>query len=228
MRPHIGKMLCLALPLGLSACSYVVPGNSYTISADPAFLAQERQSILNGVQDWVEKVPDLHLTVKWEQCSGVQSGHICMHRSTLAYISQLGVVGVPKGGKLLGATGGSQISQINAWAAINVGNNPFFDAKGDTGGYGGTDGAEIWIAADLVQYAVSTQGFTYAWQSATAHEIGHGMGLIHHTGYYLMDPDIQHGSPVVQCDDIAQWYSIRFSDIAPCQNGILEKTLTTW
>lgn len=223
MRLYIGKMW-LALPLGLSACNYVVPGNSYTLSLDPAFTVQERQEILNGIQDWVEKVPDLHLTVKWEQCSGVQTGRICMHRSTLAYVSQLGVAGVPKGAKLLGATAGSSLSQDNAWAAVNIGNNVFFDAKGDTGGYGGTDGAEVWIAADFVQ----TVSIPLAWQSATAHEIGHGMGLLHHTGYYLMSPDINHSSQVVQCDDIAQWYSIRFSDIPPCQNGILEKRLTTW
>lgn len=225
MLPHISKRWCL-LPLALCACDYVVPGNSYTVSIDPAFSEQERQEILNGIQDWVQKVPDLHLTLAVEQCSGVQTGRICMHRSTLAYVSQLGVGGIPKGGKLLGATGGSALSQDNAWAATNIGNNIFFDAKGDTGGYGGTDGAEIWISADFVQSIIPQ--FPHAWQSATAHEIGHGMGLLHHTGYYLMSPDIDHGSSVVQCDDIAQWYSIRFSDIPPCQNGILEKTLTTW
>jgi hypothetical protein len=169
------------------ACTDTRPGDHYTLYLDPAFTSSERADITAGLLDWTSNVP-VTLRVVAETCSGFSDGVICTHRAATT-------ADLPPGAEdVLGAT------------KTSYGTN---GTRGDTGGWRGTDGGELWVDISQVSSA-ATQGITAALSATFNHELGHGMGLIHHSTWALMYPTIWAGSPCVTCDDIAQWYYVRF------------------
>src|SRR5271154_4301191 len=74
------------------------------------------------------------------------------------------------------------------------------DTRGDTSGLGGTDGGEIELYVNLI---TSHQAQL---SQVAEHEIAHAMGLSHHVGAFLMNPE--YGYPL-SCDDVQQWYYVR-------------------
>lgn len=83
------------------------------------------------------------------------------------------------------------------------------------------DGAEIFISTAFMLQIQSDQG---AWvtEEVFAHEIGHGMGLVHENGVgALMDksaPDSSHGA--VTAADAEQWLLLRNQERPIAENGM--------
>lgn len=174
-------------------CANVIPGNNYTVMLDPAFTSDELASADAAIQDWRNNIPQLTLNVVIQTCAGIHSGEICVHRG------------------------------ISDGASPNALGDTLFvegkDARGDTGGINGIDGAEIWVDTVFAATMIP-QGFPLAIQNTFAHEIGHSLSLRHHDGITaLMNCDIQGASPTVTCDDVRQYLWIRMTSILPeCLN----------
>lgn len=76
----------------------------------------------------------------------------------------------------------------------------------------------IYIGSDID--AENSTGFTWEKDGPAlfGHEIGHGLGLVHHSGHYLMNPTLSALKP--QCDDIQQYYDLRDMGTAPCMTEL--------
>jgi hypothetical protein len=203
MMKMIWKNCKWLLPLTLlSGCAEIKPGDHYTIYLDPAFAPTEQSSIVEGLADWTTKVP-VTFDVVIATCNGFSDGVICTHRATTS-------AELPgDNGDLLGAT---------------LTYRGLFGTRGDTGGWsldpfpeGALDGGEIWIDMSQVEDAISG-GYPSALTQTFNHEVGHAMGLVHHYDpiVALMNPDIQTASPTVTCDDVSQWYYVRFHNPPTC------------
>ena len=188
---------CVCACMFLFGCrTDTIPGNHYTVYIDPAFSDAETESVVKGLDSWVAVIPSLRFSPIVSSCSGFGDGEICIHRSNL-----VGVV--------------SHHGEANYLGVTNVvfGN----DHRGDSGGYDGKDGGEVWLDMnEIAATAVILPSNSDVLAQSTAHEIGHAMGLIHHNGYFLMNANIQGSAQTPMCDDINQWYYVRFQNSPAC------------
>lgn len=187
------QILCaLGLAVGVTACAKVIPGDHYTVYIDPAFTDSERAEIIDGLQDWTGKVP-VYFDVVIQACDGFDNGVICTHRSDTA-----GVI-AHHGRNCFGVT------------QAQVGSG----SRGDTGGQDGKDGGDVWIDMTMVDGAVKDHPTILS--QTFNHEVGHAMGLKHHKSYALMYPALDPaGSSTVTCDDVGQWYYVRYQPEPAC------------
>jgi hypothetical protein len=173
------EIAAVLAPMSILLGCNVVPGTAYEVDIDPAFTPDQVTAIVAGLDQWHESVP-VTFAPTIANCSGVHSGHICIHASTGAVVDQIsGKSGLWGDTRTLHGSG----------------------ARGDTGGLSGIDGGETWLALDrfpLQQLEVTS-----------AHETGHAMGLVHHYTACLMNPHAP-ASQTVSDDDIDQWYYVRF------------------
>ena len=61
-------------------------------------------------------------------------------------------------------------------------------------------------------------------QETMTHEMGHALGLVHHSTYAVMNPDYSSAAKHVVCDDVSQFFSERGKSvpktgIKPCTNA---------
>lgn len=178
--------------LGSSACANVVPGDHYTLYLDPNFSDGEKAYLVDSLQDWTSKVP-VSLDVVIQACDGFNNGVICTHRSDAS-----GVASHHGESSFLGVTETVEGD----------------GRRGDSGGKQGLDGGEMWLDMSLI-YSMIGQ-YPTALAQTFNHEMGHAMGLQHHSTHALMYPGIDGASPTVTCDDVAQWYYVRFRTVPTC------------
>jgi hypothetical protein len=202
MRHHLILGSAAVLCLGVSACAEVKPGNHYTVYLDPAFSADELSEIVGGLADWTTHVP-VTFDVVVTTCSGFVSGVICTHRAATT-------ADLPGGNSndLLGETYTVRGRE---------------GTRGDTGGWSleplpesGVDGGEMWI--DMSQVATAVAAYPTVLSAVFNHELGHAQGLIHHYSpvVALMNPYLVGGSTTVTCDDVSQWWYVRFQTAPGC------------
>lgn len=188
------QILCALLTAGVvgAGCAKVIPGDHYTVYVDPTFTDSERAAIIDGLQDWTSKVP-VSFDVFIQACNGFDNGVICTHRSDTADVI------AHHGRNCFGVT------------QAQVGSG----TRGDSGGVDGKDGGEVWIDMQMVAGAQASHPTILS--QTFNHEVGHAMGLVHHTTYALMYPSLKpEGSTTVTCDDVGQWFYVRFRPVFPC------------
>ena len=193
MKPILRCSLLAVGVVGLAACAQVVPGNHYTVYIDPDFTQDERTALIDGLQDWTSKVP-VSFDVFIQKCDGFDNGVICTHRSYTAEVI------AHHGRNCFGVT------------QTQEGNN---GTRGDTGGFDGKDGGDVWL--DMQMIGANVAAHPTILSQTFNHEVGHAMGLKHHKSYALMYPALDPaGSSTVTCDDVGQWYYVRYQPEPAC------------
>jgi hypothetical protein len=156
---------------------------------------------MTAVDTWMQKVPSLTFNATIGNCpdqkeySGepTKSGIICIHPTTFG--DGLGHSGLL--GQTVSLVGGSR--------------------RGDTGGVNGVDGGDIFLDIPLIQTAQGKLPNQDVFLLTVMHELGHAQGLVHHSlGYNLMNPDVNDKQSGITCDDVNQWYYVRFETAPTC------------
>jgi hypothetical protein len=168
-----------------------VPGDHYTVLLDPTFTEEEVQSALTGVDDLTGKIPELSLPIALSACVGTHPGVICVHRGMRPDIA---------------AQDPYKVGYTETYKGVG--------GRGDTGGVLGTDGGEVWIGVAMV--AELLPEYPLALPHAFEHELGHALGLKHHVGA-MMNADYKGASMTATCDDVAQYYYVRYQVAPTCK-----------
>ena len=164
------------------------PGDHYTVYLDPAFSAEEDTQLTLSVEDWHAMIPALSLDVVIATCSGIHDKEICVHRrETAASSAEEGVT-------------------LTCWGKSG--------SKGDTSGWGGIDGGEIWL--DMTSINSSAYSHPFSLRTTFSHEMGHAMGLEHNSEGTVMFPDINGASITPTCEDVFKWYYVRGQNAPTC------------
>lgn len=79
------------------------------------------------------------------------------------------------------------------------------------------DGGETWIAFDRIAPLLAE--YPLGNTTVIQHELLHGMGLEHHPGHVLMNIDMNNDATSLTCDDIAQWYYVRYQTPPTCTDN---------
>jgi hypothetical protein len=86
----------------------------------------------------------------------------------------------------------------------------------------GNDVADVYVYVELDTYLGVAGEIPNGFWEVALHELGHAQGLVHHTGYYIMDPCSNCGPMpfTLTADDANQWLALRGLPTLPEDAGL--------
>jgi hypothetical protein len=182
------KTILLLCIFCLLGCSIPYYDN-YTVYIDKSFRSDEQQSIVAATDLWLQAIPTLRLNVIIGECN-MGEAVICIHRATLASIQNMQGNNQQYGG-----------------ITIHPGWTLFDDDFGSS---------NIYLPVDILDED-NLLAYPGAFMQASAHELGHGLGLIHTQYgtlmYRQLVADVQGGAQIPTCTDLQQYYKLRHKDL---------------